>query len=83
MPPADSFNLVYFDAFAPQVQPRLWQQDVFEKIYRSMADGGVLVTYSARGEVRRTLQKAGFEVERLPGPRGKREMLRATKKVSA
>lgn len=77
-----SFDLVYFDAFAPDVQPEMWQEDVFRKLYYSMNYDGILVTYSAKGEVRRRLQAVGFEVERLPGALGKREMLRATKKLT-
>jgi tRNA U34 5-methylaminomethyl-2-thiouridine-forming methyltransferase MnmC len=78
--PADHFHLVYFDAFAPAVQPELWTYQVFKKLFDATAIDGVLVTYSAMGEVRRSMIKAGFEVERLPGPPGKREMLRAVKK---
>ncbi|PKP48499.1 MAG: SAM-dependent methyltransferase [Bacteroidetes bacterium HGW-Bacteroidetes-11] len=76
--PESAFNLVYFDAFSPEVEPELWTPDIFQMIRESMTTGGVLVTYSARGEVRRILQSSGFRVERLPGPPGKREMLRAT-----
>jgi tRNA U34 5-methylaminomethyl-2-thiouridine-forming methyltransferase MnmC len=76
--PESAFNLVYFDAFSPEVEPELWTPDIFQMIKESMTTGGVLVTYSARGEVRRILQSSGFRVERLPGPPGKREMLRAT-----
>ena len=71
------FNLVYFDAFSPVVAPELWQPEIFVLLRKHMAVDGVLVTYSARGAVRRGLQAAGFRVERLPGPPGKREMLRA------
>lgn len=77
--PDNKFNLIYFDAFAPDIQPKLWTESVFEKMYRCMKIGGILVTYSAKGQVRRNMQSAGFKVERLPGPPGKREMLRATK----
>jgi tRNA U34 5-methylaminomethyl-2-thiouridine-forming methyltransferase MnmC len=77
--PENYFNLVYFDAFAPAIQPELWTLQIFSKIYRAVAADGILVTYSAMGEVRRNLIKAGFSVERLPGPPGKREMLRAWK----
>ncbi|MCL2041537.1 MAG: tRNA (5-methylaminomethyl-2-thiouridine)(34)-methyltransferase MnmD [Bacteroidales bacterium] len=77
--PASCFNVVYFDAFAPAVQPELWESAIFEKIYASISAGGVLTTYSAKGSVRRTLQQTGFTVERLPAPAGKREMLRARK----
>lgn len=75
----EAYDVVYFDAFSPVVQPELWEQVVFEAIYRSMCTGGLLTTYCAKGEVRRNMQRAGFTVERLPGPPGKREMLRATK----
>jgi len=77
--PENCFNVVYFDAFAPSVQPELWESAIFEKIYASMSVGGVLTTYSAKGSVRRTLQQTGFAVERIPAPAGKREMLRAVK----
>lgn len=73
------YDLVYFDAFAPEVQPNLWTPDIFKYIYESLNEGGVLTTYCAKGVIRRTLQVSGFKVERLPGPPGKREMLRATK----
>jgi tRNA U34 5-methylaminomethyl-2-thiouridine-forming methyltransferase MnmC len=78
--PADSYDVVYFDAFSPVTQPELWTQELFTSIYTSMRVGGVLTTYCAKGEVRRNMQRAGFTVERLPGPPGKREMLRATKR---
>lgn len=73
------FDLIYFDAFAPDKQPDLWTQDIFDYIYRLTSMNGVFVTYCAKGVVRRMLQKAGFIVERLPGPPGKREMLRGRK----
>jgi tRNA U34 5-methylaminomethyl-2-thiouridine-forming methyltransferase MnmC len=76
----DYFDLVYFDAFAPEIAPELWTLSVFQKIFNAMKRGGVFVTYSAKGAVRRALQSAGFEVERIPGPKGKREMLRAVKR---
>lgn len=75
-----NINLVYFDAFSPDIQPDLWTLEVFEKIYGMMANGGILVTYSAKGQVRRNMQGAGFVTERIPGPAGKREMLRAVKR---
>lgn len=77
----DMFNLIYFDAFGARVQPELWTEIIFKKMFQALKDGGVLVTYSAKGSVRRAMQTVGFTVERLPGPPGKREMLRATKKV--
>lgn len=75
----NGYDLVYQDAFAPDKQPEMWSADVFEKLYAAMNPNGVLVTYSAKGQVRRNMQAAGFTVERLPGPPGKREMLRACK----
>jgi len=77
--PQTQFNLIYFDAFGPEIQPELWTVDVFKKMYDALLPKGVLVTYSAKGHVRRNMQMAGFTVVRLPGPPGKREMLRATK----
>ena len=77
---ATKFDLVYFDAFGPQVQPEIWSEENFLKIFNWMNTGGILVTYCAKGAVRRAMQTAGFTVERIPGPPGKREMLRATKK---
>ena len=73
------FDLIYFDAFAPDKQPELWTEEIFKRIFENMNNEGILVTYSAKGEVRRSFQRAGFTVERLPGPKGKREMLRAKK----
>lgn len=75
----DAFDLIYFDAFGARVQPELWTVPIFERMYRALKVEGVLVTYSAKGSVRRAMQSAGFKVERLPGPPGKREMLRALK----
>jgi tRNA U34 5-methylaminomethyl-2-thiouridine-forming methyltransferase MnmC len=75
----DKYDLVYFDAFAPMVQPELWEGPVFQKLYNALNPGGILVTYCAKGEVRRIMQRCGFTVERLPGPPGKREMLRSTR----
>ena len=73
------YHLVYFDAFSPEVQPELWCAEHFQKLYDSLKDGGILVTYCSKGDVKRSLAKAGFHVERLPGPPGKRHMLRARK----
>ncbi|UJH66776.1 tRNA (5-methylaminomethyl-2-thiouridine)(34)-methyltransferase MnmD [Allomuricauda sp. SCSIO 65647] len=75
----ETFDLVYFDAFGARVQPELWTERLFEKMFQALRTQGVLVTYSAKGSVRRAMQNVGFLVERLPGPPGKREMLRATK----
>jgi len=76
----NKFDLIYFDAFAPDIQSDLWSVTIFEKMYSCLNSGGCLTTYSAKGQVRRNMQEAGFTVERLPGPPGKREMLRALKK---
>ena len=74
-----TFNLIYFDAFGARVQPDLWTEEIFKKMYVALKPKGILVTYSAKGSVRRAMESVGFSVERLPGPPGKREMLRAIK----
>ncbi|HIM12243.1 TPA: SAM-dependent methyltransferase [Candidatus Poribacteria bacterium] len=73
------FELIYYDAFAPHAQAEMWNEDVFVKMIDALKSGGGLVTYCAKGDVRRTMQKVGFHVQKLPGPRGKREMLRGIK----
>jgi tRNA U34 5-methylaminomethyl-2-thiouridine-forming methyltransferase MnmC len=73
------FNLIYCDAFAPSVQPELWAEEIFEKWYSMLLPGGTLVTYCSKTGVRRAMQAAGFDVEKIPGPPGKREMVRAIK----
>jgi tRNA U34 5-methylaminomethyl-2-thiouridine-forming methyltransferase MnmC len=75
----ENIDLVYFDAFAPDKQPEMWNREIFSRLYESMAEGGILTTYCAKGSVRRMMQEAGYSVERIPGPPGKREMLRAVK----
>ena len=75
----NAFDLIYFDAFGARVQPDLWTVEIFEKMYKATNQNGVLVTYAAKGSVRRAMLEVGFKVERLQGPPGKREMLRATK----
>jgi tRNA U34 5-methylaminomethyl-2-thiouridine-forming methyltransferase MnmC len=75
----NGIDIVYFDAFAPDKQPEMWSQEIFNKLYAAMNEGGILSTYCAKGEVRRMMQRAGFSVERIAGPPGKREMLRANK----
>ena len=80
LPPA-SFDVVYFDAFAPEKQPEMWTLGLFERLFEAMRPDGIWTTYCAKGAVRRMLRQAGFEVERLPGPPGgKREILRAVKR---
>lgn len=75
----DLVDIIYFDAFAPEKQPEMWTQDIFNNLYKITSPDGILVTYCAKGIVRRMMQQAGYKVERLPGPPGKREMLRAKK----
>jgi tRNA U34 5-methylaminomethyl-2-thiouridine-forming methyltransferase MnmC len=70
------FDVIYFDAFSPEKQPEMWSEDGFRKLYEHAAVGAVLATYCAKGSVRRAMQSAGFVTERLPGPLGKREILR-------
>jgi tRNA U34 5-methylaminomethyl-2-thiouridine-forming methyltransferase MnmC len=77
MDPAGSFDLVYFDAFSPDKQPELWSEEVFSIIKNSTKQGALLVSYSSKGTVRRTLISCGFSVDKVPGPPGKREMIRA------
>ena len=76
---SSAYHLIYFDAFGARVQPELWTEGVFTRMYNALLPGGVLVTYAAKGSVRRAMQAVGFQVERLPGPPGKREMLRAVR----
>ncbi len=78
-PLAGRFDVIYFDAFAPDVQPELWSAEVMERMFSILKPGGVLVTYSAKGTVKQALRTAGFEVVRLPGALGKRHMVRAVK----
>ncbi len=73
------FDIIYFDAFAPNSQPELWEKAVMERMYHALKKDGVLVTYCAKGVVKRTLKAVGFSIEAIPGPPGKREMTRATK----
>jgi tRNA U34 5-methylaminomethyl-2-thiouridine-forming methyltransferase MnmC len=75
----NKFDLIYFDAFGYRVQPELWSTAIFEKMYKALKPNGVLVTYAARGVVKRSMIEVGFTVEKLAGPPGKREMFRATK----
>jgi tRNA U34 5-methylaminomethyl-2-thiouridine-forming methyltransferase MnmC len=75
----NQYDLIYFDAFGYRVQPELWSDEIFRNMYAALKPNGVLVTYAATGAVRRSMLAAGFSVEKLAGPPGKREMLRATK----
>lgn len=78
--PNNYYNLIYFDAFAPDKQPDLWTEDIFVKLYNATKKNGILVTYSVKGTVKQALRNAGYFVKRLPGPAGKRHMLQAIKK---
>lgn len=78
-PEPNSFDLIYFDAFSPNVQPELWSEAVFQKLYLSLEMNGILVTYCAKGIVKQALRKVGFVVKRLAGPPGKRHIIQAVK----
>ena len=78
-PPANHFSIIYFDAFAPDIQPDLWTTAVFEKLYSCMQPGAVLTTYCSKSIVRKAMEAAGLVVEKIPGPPHKREMVRAFK----
>ena len=73
------FDMVFFDAFAPDVQPRLWTESMLSKFYKALKPEGILTTYCVKGTVKQALRNIGFNLKRLPGPPGKREMLRAVK----
>lgn len=73
------YDVIYFDAFSPNAQPELWTLDIFSKMYDCLVQDGVLTTYCAKGQVKRTMKAAGFTLQSLPGPIGKREMTRAHK----
>ena len=75
----NQFDLIYFDAFAPSAQPELWTDLIFASMYKALKPDGLLVTYCAKGIVKRTMKSVGFAIEALPGPKGKREMTRAVK----
>ncbi len=75
----EKFDVIYYDAFAPNTQKELWSIDMMKKMHSLSKIGSILVTYCAKGVVRRTMEEAGFEVSRIPGPPGKREMLRAVR----
>lgn len=77
--PEAPFDIIYYDAFAPEKQPDMWTQEIFNRLYILSNQDAILTTYCAKGIVRRMLQSAGYQVQRLPGPPGKREILRAVK----
>lgn len=78
---SDKIDLIYYDAFAPTSQPELWTEEVMAQMAAILSPGGIFVTYSAKSSVRRGLQDAGLIVEKIPGPPGKREMIRARKEL--
>ena len=79
----EEFDLIYFDAFGYRVQPELWSTAIFKKMFTALRPGGKLVTYAARGVVKRSMIEVGFTVEKLAGPPGKREMFRASKAIES
>jgi len=81
--PVNYYDLIYFDAFAPEKQPELWTEAIFAQLYAAAAPGAALVSYCAQGQFRRNLRAAGWRTEKLPGPPGKREMTRARKEQAA
>ena len=76
---AIKFDIIYYDAFSPKEQPELWTDEIFKKMYEFLKPNGILITYCAQGQMKRNLKFAGFVVESLPGPKGKREITRATR----
>ncbi|MCH8545710.1 MAG: tRNA (5-methylaminomethyl-2-thiouridine)(34)-methyltransferase MnmD [Cryomorphaceae bacterium] len=79
MAEANTYDLIYFDAFAPRYHPEAWSREVLHQCYEALKPEGIWVSYCAQGAVRRTLMSVGFTVEKIPGPPGKREMLRGIK----
>lgn len=75
----NQFDVIFFDAFAPSAQPKLWEVEMLQRMYNSLLPEGVLTTYCAQGAFKRTLKRIGFLIEALPGPKGKREITRAIK----
>jgi tRNA U34 5-methylaminomethyl-2-thiouridine-forming methyltransferase MnmC len=77
--PKNHYHLIYFDAFSPNVQPELWRKECFAKLFAGMQEDGILTTYCSKGAVSRAMKECGFHVEKLPGPPGKRHILRGTR----
>jgi len=77
--PLNNYDVIYYDAFSPKIQPELWTTSILTKLYASMVEGGRLTTYCAQGQFKRNLKEVGFSVHGLPGPKGKREMTLAIK----
>lgn len=76
---SNQYNIIYFDAFGFDVQPELWNETIFKNMFNAMLPNGILVTYACRTSIKKAMLNAGFQVEKLPGAPGKREMLRAIK----
>lgn len=79
IPMEESVDIIFYDAFGPGAQPELWETDLMAKNYSILKKGGILVTYCSQGQFRRNLKDAGFMVDKLHGPPGKREIVRAYK----
>jgi len=77
--PEGPYDMIFFDAFSPEVQPDLWENHIFKRLFSYMSAGGILTSYSVKGAFRRSLMEAGFEVEKIKGPPGKRHITRATR----
>lgn len=77
----EQYDLIYFDAFGFPLQPELWSEAIFKKMYDALLPKGTLVTYACRSSIKNAMLSVGFSIEKLPGAPGKREMLRATKNV--
>jgi tRNA U34 5-methylaminomethyl-2-thiouridine-forming methyltransferase MnmC len=75
----NQFDIIYFDAFGYRVQPELWSVEIFTRMFDALKKGGILVTYACRGPIKNAMKEAGFKIEKLAGPPGKREMLRGWK----
>jgi tRNA U34 5-methylaminomethyl-2-thiouridine-forming methyltransferase MnmC len=78
----NTFDIVFYDAFSPETQPDLWDEMMMGRIFNALKSGGIMTTYCAKGSFKRALKSVGFQVEGIPGPRGKREITRATKKIT-
>jgi tRNA U34 5-methylaminomethyl-2-thiouridine-forming methyltransferase MnmC len=74
-----NYDIIYFDAFSPEKQPELWEENIFKNLFNSLNTQGILITYCAKGEIKRRLKKVGFKINSLPGPIGKREITQAKK----
>jgi tRNA U34 5-methylaminomethyl-2-thiouridine-forming methyltransferase MnmC len=78
----NSFDIIYYDAFSPESQPELWESEMLQRMFNALKNGGVMTTYCAKGSFKRALKSVGFQIENIPGPRGKREITRAIKNLT-